>query len=257
MFFLDKFCNSLKTSRDEKLCLFGPVIKDIEQLRKQLNALYLSGETIMSLRNRNVEGLHSLSEKIESKYEEVLIKAQKLHVQKDNDIISSAVKNKAEFDAHKFDFLAKRADTQVDPCTSKGPPSVGNISLPSRDSNRSKVSSSSTAKLSETEAEFRAAQIRAEQAKERAEEEMIQQEIELQFQQELHLQKIKRSKREAQRELEIVASVLQSCKCGNNLTTNKIPSSAALKLVERSCPAASNMDSLSLISNNPSIENFE
>ena len=122
---------------------------------------------------------------------------------------SSAVKNNAEFDAHKLDFLAQRADTQMDPCTFKGPPSVRNISLPSRGSNRSKASSSSTTKHRKAEAEFRAAQIRAEQSKEQAEEEMIQQEIVLQFHQELHLQKINRSKREAQRELEIAAAKLQ------------------------------------------------
>ena len=81
-----------------------------------------------------------------------MITAQLLHVQKDNDIIPSAVKNSTEFDAHKSDFLAKRADAQVDPCIFKGPPSVENtISLPSRGSIRSKASFSSTAKRREAE----------------------------------------------------------------------------------------------------------
>ena len=157
-----------------------PVMESVELLQEHLNALYLSAERIMSLRDPNSESLRSLSANIESKYEELLEKVEQVTCERNNSIALSAIQNKNEFDAHKCEFLSKCSSQQC-ASTSKKPPSVGGTSLPSRGSSRSKASSSSTVKRRAVEAEFIAAQIRAEQAKERAEEELQQQLIQVQL----------------------------------------------------------------------------
>ena len=203
-----------------------PVIESVELLQEHLNALYLSAERIMSLRDPNSESLRSLSANIESKYKELLEKVEQVTCERNNSIALSAIQNKNEFDAHKCEFLSKCSSQQC-ASTSKKPPSVEGTSLPSRGSSRSKASSSSTVKRRAAEAEVIAAQIRAEQAKERAEEEFQQQLIQVQLeqrqqemqlqlkqqQQEMQLQlkqqQQQKSQREAQRELEVAAAKLQ------------------------------------------------
>ena len=177
-------------------------------LQEHLNALYLSAEKIMSLRDPNPESLRSLSANIESKYEELMQKVEQIENEKNNSIALSAFQNKSEFDAHKCEFLSK-CGLQQYASSSKKPPSLEGTSLPSRGSSPSKASSSSTVKRRVAEAEFIAAQIRAEQAKERAKEELQLQQQQHEMLIQLQQQRTIRSQREAQRELEVAAAKFQ------------------------------------------------
>ena len=181
--------------------LSDPVMESVLMLQEHLKALYLSAEKIMSLRDPNPESLRSLSANIESKYEELMQKVEQIENEKNNSIALSAFQNKSEFDAHKCEFLSK-CGLQQYASSSKKSPSLESTSLLSRGSSRSKASSSSTVKRRVAEAEFIAAQIRAEQAKKRAKEELQlpQQQHEMLIQ--LQQQRTIRSQREAQRKLE-------------------------------------------------------
>ena len=185
-----------------------PVMENVEMLQEHLNALYLSAEKIMCLRDPNPESLRSLSANIESKYEELMQKVEQIENEKNSSIALSAIQNKSEFDAHKCEFLSK-CGLQQYASSSKKTPSVEGASLPSRGSSRSKASSSSTVKRRAAEAKFIAAQIRAEEAKERAKEELQLQQQQHKMQIQLQQQRTIRSQREAQRELKVAAAKFQ------------------------------------------------
>ena len=190
-------------------------------------------------------------------------RVEQVTCERNNSIALSAILNKNEFDAHKCEFLSKCSSQQC-ASTSQKPPSVGGTNLPSRGSSRSKASSSSTVKRRAAEAEFIAAQIRAEQAKERAEEEFQQQLMQVQLeqrQQEMQLQlkqqQQQKSQREAQRELEVAAAKLQVWDQSDEKSESSprtVRKPAPIKpMVESTIPSSFSSNSLPNFSMNPNI----
>ena len=149
-----------------------PVMEAIACLQQKLNALYLAGEKIMALRNPNLDSLQSISQSINLTHDELLSKVNQL----DDDTVQSRsnpiVRNKIEFDSYIAAFFEKSARDLMQTQPSIESSSHVSTTRNCRASIRSKASSGSTIKLLEAEAEFKAAQVLAQQANERAEEEL-------------------------------------------------------------------------------------
>ena len=179
----------------------GEFINAIEKLQQQLNSHYLAAETIMSLRDPKMENLHLTLAKIDLAYEELITNIHRLDDENASTFRENAARNKKEFDAHKNEFLEKRIATSVQELPARDSPSLhrydirSHVSTPSA---RSKVSTSSSVKRKEAEAEFKAAQLRAFQASERAQETLVLQRHQAEI-----------AQREAQRELELASVKLQ------------------------------------------------
>ena len=172
------------------------VMDAIENLQQMLNSHHQAAEKIMALRNPNLETLRSVTQSIDSVYEELVT-----NLEENDEIIAASfgettIQNKKEFDVHKDSFFRKWTSTtdQTPGCSSNKPESVADTGSLSTRTSQSHASSRSSVKRREAEAEFRAAQIKARQAKERADERTI-------------LNKI--AEREAQRKLEVAAAKLQ------------------------------------------------
>ena len=182
-----------------------PVMEAIDCLQQKLNTLYLAGEKIMALRNPNLDSLQSISQSIDLTHDELLSKINQLNDNTAQLRSDPIVRNKIEFDSYIAALFEKCASDLMQ--TQSSSKSLSNVSTTHscKASIRSKASSGSKIKLLEAEAEFKAAQVLAQQANERAEEE-------LKFQQLLANQtqyKMMMSKREAQRKLEVAAAKLK------------------------------------------------
>ena len=167
----------------------GDAENAVLQLQEHLNSNYLAAEKLMWLRNPNESKLRDLSAK-NLAYKNLTEIIQQASTNDTSTLLERASKNKTEFDIYLNEFMQKQPATSIYEgrlCSSIGKKSTIATSSTSKSSRRS-------VKLLTAKAEYRAAQLKAKQAIERAEEEAH-----------LAMQKSQIDRGEAERELEVAS----------------------------------------------------
>ena len=203
-------------------------IDEFSKLKNELSGCYLAAEKLMALRQPDLLHLEQLVSKIENLYNRLTEAVNNPEVPSFSDVKESIFRNKEEFDRYYTSFQQRRSafEPQLPYEGIQSTTACQVRSFASTKSNGSSRSSRSTAKLRDATIEFRVAQIKAKQAAEKAEEEVIllqqQQTIDrlkaeeeadrLRQQQQIEL-------RNAEREMEIAAAKIEILERQDNLSS--------------------------------------
>ena len=203
-------------------------IDEFSKLKQELSGCYLAAEKLMALRQPDLLHLEQLVSKIENLYNRLMEAVNNPEVPSFSDVKESIFRNKEEFDRYYKSFQQRRSafEPQLPYEGIQSTTACEVRSSASTKSNGSSRSSRSSAKLRDATIEFRVAQIKAKQAAEKAEEEVIllqqQQTIDrlkaeeeanrLRQQQQIEL-------RNAEREMEIAAAKIEILERQDNLSS--------------------------------------